>query len=115
MKKLFICALILSALASCKKQEIEPETTALTIDLRCSSCSVSYTDAKGENVHDVVKGSLVVTYRAKVGGVVNVSMRNKKPGNMVMTISSSSGLQWWKATGDGYPCDLLFYSSVVIK
>lgn len=114
MKKLIICAALLVALASCKKQTPEAPSKMVTIKMTCESCRVAYSYGD-KTFRESVTGSLVVTFRADVGSFVNTSMRLNKIGSMTYSVATEQETLWFRQTGDGYMPDMLFYSSVVIK
>ncbi len=115
MKKLFICALVLTALASCKKEDPN-EGAMISIDMRCKSCAVEYRDQHGVTIRDTIDRSLVVSYRIKVGQAVNVAMWNFESGQIVLAIASSTGgTRYVQRTEENYQVGVLFYNSVKIK
>lgn len=115
MKKLITCALVLTALASCKKEDPNAETL-ISIDMRCKVCEVTY-PVKGGYVTDTIKRILVISsYPVRIGSAVNITMRNIEPGTIQLAIGSMTGrTRWLQKTDDNYPVGMLFYNSVVIK
>lgn len=114
MKKLFIYALLFSALASCKKEDIQPERM-MTVDIKCDACRITY-NYKQEGVStEVVKGGLIIKTKAKPNEYLMTQMFSENIGRMSIRVFQDGKEVYFLDSGENYPAELLLYLGYVVK
>jgi len=108
---------MLSALASCKKETIEPESKIVTLEAICENCTVNYTYGSTTKT-EAVKGSVVVTFRVNTGSALNVSMKPESPtskgSGMTLKVISGDKEVFFRSVGTLFPIGEFYHETIKI-
>jgi len=118
MKKLFISAVLVIALASCKKEAYTPETATATVEVTCDDCRIVSNYKQSIVMMQNVTGVFTFTIKADIGSAVNTQMfvnPESKTGSIQLRVLKEGKQIFIMQSGENYPVNQLFYASVVIK